>query len=52
MITKAEKEKIKKILGWRYAPLVQAYMNKGALQFEWIALFNRHDCQCDEWHTS
>lgn len=28
MITKTEKEKIKKILGWRYAPLVQAYMNK------------------------
>ena len=28
MITKAEKEKIKEILGWRYAPVVQEYMTK------------------------
>ena len=28
MISKAEKEKIKEILGWRYAPVVQKYMTK------------------------
>ena len=28
MITKAEKEKIKEILGWRYAPVVQEYITK------------------------
>ena len=28
MITIAEKEKIKEILGWRYAPVVQEYMTK------------------------